>query len=232
MKLFFTVLYGLWLMACPTAHAEVKGTVLWYAEREAGIEPYRVRYIVTPDFMRSDEGDAEGDFVLFDRALRQIYSVVPQNRTVLNIDGEGEVPKVPSTLSIEVRRSVDQKAPRVAGKSPVTLELVADGDLCYTAAIVPGHLEEARGALQEFALALAIRQSRTLAATPKEYQTPCFLARYLYASDFYLSQGIPLVDWSEDGQRRELFDYQDGVELDEGLFELPDDFAIIKPPGQ
>jgi len=232
MKFYFTVLYGLWLMIGSSAHAEVKGTVLWYAEREAGIEPYRVRYIVTPGFMRSDEGDDKGGFVLFDRALRQIYSVVPQNRTILNIDGEGEVPQVPSTLSIEVRRSVDEKAPKVADKSPVTLELLADGELCYTAAIVPDHLQEAREALQEFALALAIQQSRTLAATPKEYQTPCFLARYLYATDFYLSQGISLLDWSEDGQRRELFDYQDGVELDAVLFELPDDFAIIKPPGQ
>ncbi len=232
MKIALTVTYSLLLLACTSGHAELKGTVLWYVEREAGIQPYRVRYIITPDFMRSDEGDDEGAFVLFDRDQRQIYSVVPQNRTILHLDGTGELPQVPPEVSIDVKRSIDENAPRVAGKTPVKLELLAAQQLCYSAVVVAGYLEQARDALQEWARALAIRQSRTLAATPREYQTPCFLARYIYASDFHLQHGMPLADWSEDGQRRELIEYEDEVEVDQGLFELPDDYAMIKPPGQ
>ena len=232
MKNASSALFCLLLVAGAGVNAGEKGTVLWYAEQETGIEPYKVRYIVSGDFMRSDEGSDEGGFVLLDRAAQQIYSVVPQNRTILHIDGRGELPPVPPQLSIEIKRSVDEKVPRLAGEVPVTLELFANQELCYSAVIAPGHLEQARAAFGEFAQALSIQQSRTLAATPQEYQTPCFLSRYLYATDFHLQQGIPLADWSQQGHRRELLDYQTGVELDEGLFELPDGFAVIKASGR
>jgi hypothetical protein len=227
-----SALFGLLLVVYTGVNAGEKATVLWYAEQETGIEPYKVRYIISGEFMRSDEGSDEGGFVLLDRTEQQIYSVVPQNRTILHIDGRGELPPVPPQLSIQIKRSADEKAPKFAGEVPVTLELVANQELCYSAVIVPGHLEQARAAFREFAQTLAIQQSRTLAATPPEYQTPCFLSRYLYATDFHLQQGIPLVDWSQEGHRRELLDYQTGVELDEGLFELPDGFAMIKASGQ
>ncbi|MEA2080112.1 MAG: hypothetical protein U9P00_09690 [Pseudomonadota bacterium] len=232
MKFASSALFGLLLVVYTGLNAGEKATVLWYAEQEAGIEPYKVRYIVTRDFMRSDEGSDEGGFMLLDRAAHQIYSIVPQNRTILHIDGRGKLPQVPPPLSIEIKRSANEKVPKVAGETPLTLELLANQELCYSAVIVPGYLEQARTAFQEFAQLLAIQQSRTLAATPKEYQTPCFLARYLYATDFHLQQGIPLVDWSQEGHRRELLEYETGVELDDGLFELPDGFATIKASGQ
>jgi len=228
MKIVSSALFGLLLVVHAGVNAGEKGSILWYAEQETGFEPYKVRYIVSRAFMRSDEGSDEGGFVLLDRVAQQIYSVVPQNRTILHIDGRGELPQVPPQLSVEIKRSIDEKIPRLAGQVPVTLELVANQELCYSAVIVPGHLEQARAAFREFAQALSIQQSRTLASTPQEYQTPCFLSRYLYATDFHLRQGIPLLDWSQEGHRRELLDYQTGVELDEGLFELPDGFAMIK----
>ena len=232
MRFASNALFGLLFVVDTGVHAGGKGSVLWYAEQEAGIEPYKVRYIVSQDFFRSDEGIDEGRFVLFDRAERQIYSVVPQNRTILHIDGRGELAQVPPQLAIEIKRSADEKAPKLAGATPLTFELVANQELCYSAVVVPGHLEQARAAFQEFAQALSIQQSRTLAATPPEYQTPCFLSRYLYATDFHLQQGIPLVDWSPQGHKRELLDYQTELELDEELFELPDGFALIKASGQ
>ena len=230
MKSALSALLGFLLVvsAAAAAGAGEQGVVLWYAEQEAGIEAYKVRYIVSRDFLRSDEGNDEGEFVLLDRAERQIYSVVPQNRTILHIDGKGQLAQVPPGLAIEVKRSADEKAPKVAGVAPVTLELVASNELCYSAVVVPGHLEQARAAFQEFAQALSVQQSRTLAATPQEYQTPCFLSRYLYATDFHLRQGIPLVDWSPQGQRRELLNYQTGVDLDGQLFELPEGFVMIE----
>ena len=232
MKSVLSALLGLLLVVSAAAGAGEKGVVLWYAEQEAGIEPYKVRYIVSRDFLRSDEGNDEGEFVLLDRAERQIYSVVPQNRTILHIDGRGQLAQAPPGLAIEVKRNADGKAPKVAGVAPVTLELVASQELCYSAVVVPGHLEQARAASQEFAQALSVQQSRTLAATPQEYQTPCFLSRYLYATDFHLREGIPLVDWSPQGHRRELLDYQTGVDLDGQLFELPDGFAMIEASEQ
>jgi hypothetical protein len=40
------------------------------------------------------------------------------------------------------------------------------------------------------------------------------------------------VDWSPQGHRRELLDYQTGVDLDGQLFELPDGFAMIEASEQ
>ena len=144
MKSASSALLGLLLVASAAAGAGEKGVVLWYAEQEAGIEPYKVRYIVSRDFLRSDEGSDEGEFVLLDRAERQIYSVVTQNRTILHIDGRGQLAQVPPGLAIEIKRSADEKAPKVGGAAPVTLELVARKELCYSAVVVPGHLEQAR----------------------------------------------------------------------------------------
>ena len=225
-------LSGLLLLAWSGLSAAVEGTVLWYGEREMGVEPYRVRYLVTRNFMRFDEGSDEGGFVLLDRAERQIYNSVPQNMTILRIDGRGELPPAPQHLSIELRRSADEQAPKVGGRTPLKLELVANQELCYSAVVVPGHLPQAQGAFKDFAQALAVQQVRTLASTPEEYQTPCFLSRYLYATDFHLQEGLPLLEWSPEGHRRELLDYETGVDLDESLFELPDGFAVIEASGR
>lgn len=213
------------------ACAELKGTVLWYMEEEPGIDAYKVRYIVTQEFLRSDEGDDKGSFVLLDRKQGQIYSVVRENRTIMHIDGTGDRPVAPKNLSIDIREAVDNKAPKVGGKSPLSVELFADNELCYSAVIVPGFLDEVRAAFQEFAQLLAVQQARTLDNTPKEYQTPCFLSEYLYATDFHLQRGFPLADWSAEGDRRELIAYESDIELDAGLFSLPGEFRIIRASG-
>jgi len=234
-NLIWTILTNLWLgtfsvllLATGGVYAEVTGTVLWYLEQEAGIEPYKVRYLVTEKFMRTDEGDGEGGFALFDRSTRQVYSVVPENRTVISIDGQGKLPEIPQRLNVSIKQHVDPEFPRVADKVPVTVKLTAGGELCYSAVVVPGFPGPAQAAFQEFARSLAVQQNRALANTPEQYQTPCFLSRYLYAADFHLQQGIPLLEWDGKGERRELIDYQFGVGLDEHLFELPEGFETVR----
>ena len=221
------------LLCCLPAwiSADTRGTVVWFMEQEAGGEPYRVRYIVTDDYLRSDEGGGEEGFLLFDRRKHQVFSVVPENETILQIDGRGEAPLMPEGLTFEVKESVDDKAPSVAGEKPLALELVANGEVCHSAIVVPQFLDQARQALQELSRALVVQQVRTLANTPREYQTPCFLARYLYAADFYLRTGFPLADWNSSRNRRELLSYENDVELDARLFELPEGLATMHAAG-
>jgi len=219
------------VLAPLTAAGEVPATVVWYQEQEAGIAPYPVRYIVTADYLRSDDGIDEGDFLLFDRRTRMIATVVRSSRTVLTIDGAGEPPAKPQSLGFEVRRHSDDKAPRIAGVAPLELELVAGDEVCRTALVAPGFLEPVRAAMQEFSQALAVQQQRTLSHTPAALQTPCFLSRYLYASDFHLAQGMPLADWDSAGKRRELARFESDVGVDEKLFEVPKDYARIPAAG-
>jgi hypothetical protein len=207
--------------------ADTTATVVWFDEQEPGIDPYPVRYIVTPDYMRSDDGLDDGDFLLFDRRQRKIYSVARAARTVLAIDGNGEPPKAPQTLAWHVRERADARAPAIAGIAPLEVALEAGDEVCHTALVAPGFLEPVRAALQEFSQSLAVQQLRTLGNTPPEMQTPCFLSSYLYATDFHVSRGMPLADWNAAGKRREMTDYRMETSVDEALFLVPDDYTLI-----
>lgn len=224
----FFVLFG-YLMAGLTywgpAVAETRATVVWYTQQEPGIDPYRVRYIITPDFMRSDDGQDSGDFLLFDRGQRQIYSVATEDRRVLEIDGNADAPQKPAKLLIDIRQHTDRKAPPINGKSPLEVDLVAAEKICRSALVAPGFLEPARQAMQEYSQALAVQQLRTLSNTPADYQTPCFLSRFLYATDFHLALGMVLADWNDQGERRELSAYETDVPVSGALFVLPDGFT-------
>lgn len=203
------------------AMAAQTGTVLWYSEQEAGTRPYKVRYIVSKHFMRSDDGNDRGDFVLYDRRNQKIFSVVHDERRILQIDGEGVVPAVPGVLEMEVDKIVDEDAPMVAGIRPVTVKLMAGDQRCYMATVLPGLLTDVSNAFLEFNRALAVQQLRSMENTPEEFRTPCFLLRYVYATDFYLMHGLPLVDLDENGDRRALLDYATDEGLDAELFALP-----------
>lgn len=221
---------GAWLSPWQgVAAGEVSAIELWYLENEAGTEAYEVRYLVTPRYMRSDEGDDANGFVLFDRERRFIYNVVPENRTTLEIDGNGELPAADLPVALDVERSTDPDAPLVDGKAAVTLKLRAGGALCSTAVVVPGLLEDARAVFSDFARALAVQQLRTLDNTPRQYQTPCFLAGFIYATDYHLQDGVPLLEFSPGGDRRELLRYREVV-VDESLFELPKGFVTFQTP--
>jgi hypothetical protein len=193
------------------------------------VESYRVRYLVTPEYMRSDDGQAGDDFLLYDRRQRVIYNVVSGSRTVLEIDGNGAAPRRPATLSFEVRRQAAPNAPMIDGKQPLEVQLVASDQSCHSALVVAGFLEPVRVALREYSRALAVQQVRTLDHTPVELRTPCFLARYVYAGDFALAEGMILADWDQRGRRRELTSYQTDVPVADTLFAVPTDFRRIGP---
>ncbi len=217
---------GVLLLAPVCAMAEVSATVLWYVEQETGTGPYKVRYIVSEDFIRSDNGNDNGDFMLYERRNHRISSVTREEHRVLQIDGAGSVPAVPDGLEMEVRQSVDREAPTIAGKRPLKVQLMAGDQLCYMATVLPGLLPDAREALLEFNRALAVQQVRLIDNTPEEFRTPCFLLRYLYATDFFLVHGLPLLDLDGQGDRRELVDYESGVKFDDSLFVVPDDYEV------
>ncbi len=218
------------LTLVPAAQANdgtVSATILWFLEQEPGIDPYRVRYIVTKNFLRSDEGSDDVDFLLFDRQKNIIHSVVSEDRSVLQINGHGDVAIAPPELKVQIKKNIDAKAPKVGGQVPVTLELLAGDSLCQSAMVAPGFIEHARKAFQEFSRAVAVQQARTLNNTPPELRTPCFLAHYLHTSDFHLAEGMPLAEWSPDGKRRELVGVDEHVAVPVALFVIPDDYTVL-----
>jgi hypothetical protein len=207
-----------------TAAGAGQGVVIWYSEQEEGIEPYPVRYIVTEDYLRSDNGGSDEGFVLLDRNKKIIYNVVPSSATILVIDGSAGLATPPPSLRIDESGSDHEDAPAIAGHKAREVQVYAGERFCYGAVVVPGLDEAVGAALREFAHVLAARRAQTLDNTPPEMRDDCFLARYVYAPARHLAQGLPVEEWDVFGRRRRLAAPAEAIEVDDALFELPAEY--------
>ena len=205
--------------------------LLLYQEQEAGIEPYPVRIMVNPAFVRFDDGYAGSDFMLMERATRTIYNVSHEERSILVIANPPLASGLPDELSLSEVRETDASAPLIAGKQPVHIRFLANGEECYQALVVPGLLPEATAGLAEFAVLLGERQRGDLQLVPADMQTPCFLARYAYAPERHLQEGLPVQEWDAAGYRRSLTDFRREETVSRGLFELPLDYERLQLGG-
>ncbi|MBD3618398.1 MAG: hypothetical protein HUJ28_02870 [Chromatiales bacterium] len=196
--------------------------VLHFQESEPGIEPYPVRMLVTPGFLRIDDGVDDGGFVLYDRSSRQIYSVSHEARQILFIEHRDIAIEPPHALVDEVAVSSDPQAPTIGGRAPMQVELTTNGELCHELVAVEGLLEEARLALIEYHETLAGEQAVNLNKTPVEYQTDCMLSSLVFGATRYLDHGFPIQERSYNGYTRALVDYEEYAELSPELFVLPD----------
>jgi hypothetical protein len=215
--------------------AVITATVLHYQEQEAGTDSYPVRVLISPEYMRIDDGYAESDFALLDRAARSIFSVSHDDRSILVIQHTTAGHTLPPGIHMEQDRVVDAEAPRVAGKQPVHRRFITNEVVCHEAVVVPGLLEEAARALIEYEETLASRQQENLAITPQAMQSGCFLTRYVYAPARHLRQGFPILEWDNEGYRRQLVDYHEAEQVPGELFRLPGDYQRFSlgdaPPG-
>lgn len=212
------------------AEAEhLSAVVLWYQEQESGIEPYLTRVVITDRYVRLDEGDAAGDFLLYDVEERTLHNVVHGNATVMTLaPGEQPVPDV--GMVTEQRLLALEDAPLVEGLEPRKWLLNVGSRVCYQAVVVPGALPEVAsrlGALQE---TLAWQSRAGLDRRPEEMRTPCFLARYILSPDAHWRQGLVIQEWDGEGYRRDLVNYEKNVEVAESLFDLPATYQDFTPP--
>jgi hypothetical protein len=205
-------------------HTDTTVSLLLYQEQETGIEPYPVRIMVNPEFVRFDDGYTGSDFMLMERATRTIYNVSHEERRILVIANPSVATGMPEDLALTEARVTDTAAPMIAGKQPEHIRFLANGEECYQAVVVPGLLPEATAGLAEFAAILGERQRGDLQSVPADIQTPCFLARYAYAPDRHLQSGLPVQEWDAAGYRRTLADFSAEKAVSAELFELPLDY--------
>jgi hypothetical protein len=207
--------------------APLTASMLWYEEQEAGTDLYPLRIIVSAGYVRIDDDDDAGDFVLMDRATRDMYSVSRRERSILVVTYRPREGRLPDGIRLGEVVEADDTAPAIAGQQPLLVRLTANDTTCYHVAAVPGLLEEAVAGLAEYARALGNRQIGSLQTVPASMQTPCFLARYVYAPDRHLQHGLPIQEWDEAGYRRALVNFRADVQVEPGLFEIPDDYLRI-----
>jgi hypothetical protein len=201
-----------------------QATVLLFQEKEQGVPPYGSRVIVTADYLRMDDGYDQGDFLLYDRKTRKIYSVAKEDETVLEIAYHPVDIQPPYELNLVTHTQSDESAPTIAGQKAIHTIFSVNSKRCFDAVSIPGVLDDAASALGEYATALAGEQARNLFKTPVEFQDPCMLSNLIFHTDQHFTPGFPIQEWSYNGYSRELMDYHLGFPVKRELFVLPADY--------
>ena len=98
--------------------ATVTGSVLVWQEQEPGIAPYPNRMLITADHLRSDDGEDDGDYLLFDRRAGILYTVSHDRRTLLVMKAD-PLPDGRTRAAARCRRRPAGDA-RAAGGPPVS----------------------------------------------------------------------------------------------------------------
>lgn len=220
-----------WLAGCDAppeqvATPEVSLEIVFMAE-EPGVDPYPSRMLVTNAFVRLDDGVDSGNFVLFDRAARTIAAVSHTAQNVLWIYPHAVQVTPPIALEHSETSERHPEAPRIAGMEPVQYRFSTNGELCYEVLSVQGLLEAGRIAMGEYLEVLAGEQALNMDKTPPEMQSPCGLARNIFAPTRHLAHGFPVQEWDPQGHSRSLVSYREGVAFDPALFQIPADYAAF-----
>ena len=204
--------------------AITKPSMALFAEQETDVDPYKTRIIVNNDFMRMDEGEDSNDFVLLDRKARIIYSVNPDNNTVMSITSSKVDIESPMQLSIsnDIVKS-NEKIPTIDGKTPEHYAFSVNGKICYEAMLVKGMLPDMVKAMQHFADILAGDSAVTIDVVPADMRNGCDMAGNTFAPSRHLKFGFPVQEWKQ-GYARTLLEYKEDYKIDPKLFELPKDF--------
>lgn len=216
---------------CSGAQAATQhSALLVYRVWEPGLDPYISRILVTPQFLRMDEGEGAMDYTLYDRQQKIIYNISSEDRTALVMNPPPMALKQPGSLTLEQRISSDAQAPKVAGLAPQNVSLLANGQVCRELVAVPGLMPEAVAAMRDFQQVLARVQAATLDAIPKDMQTPCDLADNVFAPLRALDHGLPIQEHSPT-HSRSLVDFVADHPVDDSVFSIPKDYDRAPMPG-
>ncbi len=219
-----TMLGTLLLMALATPWSSgvlaEDATVLNFTEKKP-TEPVRnTRAIVTQKFLRIDDGDDAGDFLLFDRARRVIYVTNSLDKRILVIKARAAELTPPTPFEQRVEKS-QESYPNVAGRKVIHYRLFTNGEKCFDVYAAAGLLTDAQQALREYRMTLAGEQAVTAKFTPPEFQSACDLANNVFLPARHLEYGFPVRQQDLTGARRQLLDYKTGLDVAPSLFELP-----------
>ncbi|MCW9012842.1 MAG: hypothetical protein OQL06_03595 [Gammaproteobacteria bacterium] len=200
----------------------ISAMAFFYDEIEKDAGQTEMRYLVTPDFLRIDYGDADDDFILYDKSAEIIYSVNREDRTILFINKFlWKMPMFNFNRKIEINELKD--APTIAGKHLKTMHLKADDEICMDVQLIPNIYTDEMAVFKSYQNILSGQQSRMMKNTPKEMQTPCFLLAQIYNNGEYYDLGLPVQEWHARGYAKILKNYQK-ISVANSLFKLPESY--------
>ena len=204
--------------------------VVLFQEQEPATEPYPVRMLVTADFLRIDDGEGSEDFVLFDRKLKTIYSTNTEELTILEIPYTAHNYQPRIELTHRQVTIAQDDAPKVDGQTPWQISFYTNDRLCVEVVAVKGLLPEILTALQEYHQTLAAEQAKLAAWTPDDLLDPCDIAESVVLPTRHLEYGFPIQLAVTGGRQRGLRAIEQGVAVNDALFQLPKGFERFSPP--
>ncbi len=198
---------------------------IMFMEQEKFVEPYPTRIIITPEYVRFDDGEGAEDFILFDRKKSVVQSIVAEEQTVMSVHPKDV--KIESPIKLELTENdlgVMENAPEIDGKKPHHYQLLANGEVCSDVVAVKGLLPAAVTALTEFTLLMASDSKKTLSNLPADMQNACDLAKDTFAPTRPLKFGFPVQMTGSREYARTLVDFDANYKADKKLFELPEGY--------
>lgn len=215
------------LLAEESAQNELVLTEVVFEEVEAGLEPFKSRLLLAKNYLRLDDGDDRGDFILFDRHTHEIHSFNHEDRSHL-------VMKSLPVTALEFIIKFNQQsqplldAPKVNGVTPVQHHFFADQQLCKKSINVTGLLPELTQVLIEYESVIVEQNKQTLSQIPSSVRSSCYMANnYLHASD-YLRAGFPLFVVDDQGRQKMLQTIRQ-VKMNQSIMQKPGGYSVYYP---
>jgi len=200
-------------------------TKIEFIEEEKGIDPYKVRLIVSRAFLRFDDGISSNGFILYNRKNKTIYNVNDDDKTIMAIAPQRKAVISPIKLRNKNKKITElTDAPKINNTVPIKYDFLTNGTLCFGIVAVNGLLPMATKALREFQQALADDSTYTLDNIPADMQDACALSMNTFASTRHLKFGFPIQFWNPKGYSRSLVSFDQDFKNNEKLFILPEQY--------
>lgn len=198
---------------------------LLFMEQEKFVEPYPTRVIITPEFIRFDDGENSKDFVIFDRLKHIVHSVVADEHTVMSVHNKKTDIESPLKLELTEEYLGEMKdAPAIHNEKPHHYQLLVNGEVCNDVIAVKSLLPAAVLALRDFSVLMASDSKMTLSSMPADMLNACDLAQDSFEPERMFKFGFPVQTMGRRDYARTLVDFDANYKVDKQLFELPADF--------
>ena len=203
-------------------------TQVIFEESELGFSPYLTRMLLSRRYLRIDEGQDDGDFVLFDRVLGNIHNINHEERSEVIIQRRPQVNTPQSVPGFRVETMPLIDAPRINGITAVQHRFYAGSELCRQSVNFDGFLDQFVEALMRYKQLLIQQSLRTLGEMPDSVKTPCYLANHIWHASDYLQAGFAVLVADHDEKRRAMVEFRQ-VEVPSSLLRLPANYRRFYP---
>ena len=196
-------------------------TVVRYVDQDPGEAPYATRLLVTADFLRMDDGDDNGDFVLLDRRRNEVANVMREAGVVM-VFKQGVLPTKPAGWKTKLDT-------RAGAPGTQRYRLSVGGVVCSEGVVAPRAAPDVAKAIGELKRLLATTQHRVWRDSPRDMQHDCDLANQVWESGAVTAIGLPLEEREFTGRTRR-FETQSTEPARPELFRVPAGLPAINAP--